>query len=176
MNERIKRQMTRKQVDEIKDYIEYWLNDHYGVKAEFKQLPEDELRIKECPSYKLVTDKLFNMEIDLVYWTHFTNMNDTLKSYKVADRTITIVVKHKDVVRSKGGKKSNLETVLRGGVDEDGKFRFGIHVEANNLRMFDSGRCEQTLAGSYGSKEWGHEPTEYDSWEMNLMWTIFRSL
>ena len=176
MNETIKRKMTRKQVDEIKDYIEYWLDDHYGVKAEFKQLPEDELRIKEVPSYKLVTDKLFNLEIDLVYWTHYLNMNDTLKSNKVADRTITLVVKHKDVVRSEGDKKTNLETVLRGGFDEDGKFRFGIHVEANNLRMFDSGRCEQTLAGSYGSKEWGHEPTEYDSWEMNLMWTMFRSL
>tara|TARA_R110002050_G_scaffold95408_5_gene198529 strand:+ start:1334 stop:1864 length:531 start_codon:yes stop_codon:yes gene_type:complete len=176
MSERIKRQMTNKQFKEIKNYIEYWLNDHYGVKAEFKMLPTDELRIKEAPSYKLVTDRLFNLEIDLVYWTHYTNMNDTLKNNPVANRTITIVVKHKDVVRTTGEKKTDLETVIRGGFDDDGKFVFGIHVEANHLRMFDSGRCEQTLAGSYGSEEWGHEPTDYDSWEMNLMWTMFRAL
>jgi len=176
MSERIKRQMNNKQVKEIKNYIEYWLDDHYGVKAEFKIVPTDERRIKEAPSYKLVTDRVFNLEIDLVYWTHFTNMNDTLKCYKVADRTITIVVRHKDVVRTTGEKMTDLETVIRGGFDDDGKFVFGIHVEANHLRMFDSGRCEQTLSGSYGSEEWGHDPKDYDSWEMNLMWTMFRAL
>ena len=176
MSERIKRQMTNKQVKEIKNYIEYWLDDHYGVEAEFKQLPKDGLVIGECPSYKLMTDRLFNLEIDLVYWTHYTNMNDTLKNNPVANRTITIVVKHEDAVRTTRSKKTDLETVIRGGFDDDGKFVFGIHVEANHLRMFDSGRCEQTLSGSYGSEEWGHDPKDYDSWEMNLMWTMFRGL
>ena len=80
--------MKEKIFNQIKDDIAHYFDEYLGVEnLEWIPAPAESLRLPDSPTLDMFGQ---NHLVQITYWKQYKNINDTIKQYKVADRSVLV--------------------------------------------------------------------------------------